>query len=40
VIASFADGSHVAADLLVGADGLISAVRRRILPDVEPLYAG
>jgi 2-polyprenyl-6-methoxyphenol hydroxylase-like FAD-dependent oxidoreductase len=40
VVARFADGSTVRGDILVGADGLRSAVRRTIFPDVTPLYVG
>jgi 2-polyprenyl-6-methoxyphenol hydroxylase-like FAD-dependent oxidoreductase len=36
----FADGKTVVADLLVGADGIRSLIRRRFLPDVVPQYAG
>jgi 2-polyprenyl-6-methoxyphenol hydroxylase-like FAD-dependent oxidoreductase len=35
-----ADGSTLGADLLVGADGLRSAVRAQLLADGEPRYAG
>lgn len=34
------DGEEVEADLLVGADGLHSAVRRRLLGDQPLRYAG
>jgi 2-polyprenyl-6-methoxyphenol hydroxylase-like FAD-dependent oxidoreductase len=37
---SFADGSRAKADLVVGADGIRSAVRAAVLPGIEPLYAG
>ena len=34
------DGRIIAADLLIGADGIRSAVRTALLGDIEPLYAG
>ena len=36
----FADGRHAEADLLVGADGVNSAVRREYLPAAEPADTG
>lgn len=38
--ATFADGEIVRADLLIAADGLRSAVRQSLLPQVRPQYAG
>lgn len=40
VQAWFADGSVATADVLVGADGVGSAVRRQLLPDVEVIDTG
>ena len=40
VTAYFADGSRAVGDLLIGADGIRSTVRRLLMPEVEPRYAG
>jgi 2-polyprenyl-6-methoxyphenol hydroxylase-like FAD-dependent oxidoreductase len=41
VVAIFADGSRVEADLIVGADGIRSQVRQAIMPDApKPVYSG
>ncbi|MGX1365391.1 2-polyprenyl-6-methoxyphenol hydroxylase-like FAD-dependent oxidoreductase [Streptomyces canus] len=40
VTAHFADGSTATGDLLIGADGLNSAVRRSVSPQAQPRYAG
>jgi len=40
VTARFADGSEERAAVLVGADGLTSAVRTTLFPDSIPVYAG
>ena len=40
VTARFADGREARGDLLIGADGVRSTVRRLMLGDVAPTYAG
>jgi len=40
VVARFADGREVHGDLLIGADGLRSVVRRQLFPEIEPRDAG
>jgi 2-polyprenyl-6-methoxyphenol hydroxylase-like FAD-dependent oxidoreductase len=40
IIARFDDGSEARGDLLIGADGLRSAVRAQLFPGLEPAYAG
>ncbi|PLP98135.1 FAD binding domain-containing protein [Cupriavidus pauculus] len=40
VIARFASGRTEEGDLLIGADGPLSAVRARLLPGARPTYAG
>ncbi|MEV0223116.1 NAD(P)/FAD-dependent oxidoreductase [Streptomyces sp. NPDC050704] len=40
VTAHFTDGSTATGDLLIGADGLNSTVRRTISPATQPCYAG
>lgn len=40
VTATFADGESVSGDLLIGADGFRSSVRRIFAPEAQPRYAG
>lgn len=40
VTVGFADGSEESGDLLIGADGIHSAIRRQLLGRDEPKYAG
>jgi 2-polyprenyl-6-methoxyphenol hydroxylase-like FAD-dependent oxidoreductase len=40
VFAQFDDGKEVVADLIIGADGYDSTVRKHFLPDVKPSYSG
>jgi 2-polyprenyl-6-methoxyphenol hydroxylase-like FAD-dependent oxidoreductase len=40
VTVHLAGGGRERAEWLIGADGIRSAVRRRLLPDLEPAYAG
>ncbi|NKQ56285.1 FAD-dependent monooxygenase [Amycolatopsis sp. K13G38] len=40
VTATFADGSNATADILIGADGIRSAVRGQLFPDIRPRYTG
>ena len=40
IVARFEDGSEARGDLLIGADGLRSAVRAELFPGLEPAYAG
>ncbi len=40
VTVHFSDGETIAADLLVGADGIRSTVRQQCAPSVTPLYSG
>jgi 2-polyprenyl-6-methoxyphenol hydroxylase-like FAD-dependent oxidoreductase len=40
VAVRFADGREERADLVIGADGIRSSIRRQLLPDIVPQYAG
>jgi 2-polyprenyl-6-methoxyphenol hydroxylase-like FAD-dependent oxidoreductase len=40
VAVRLADGQRERADWLIGADGIRSTIRRRLLPELEPAYAG
>ena len=40
VVAHFADGTSAQGELLIGADGLRSAVRACLVPEAQPLYTG
>jgi 2-polyprenyl-6-methoxyphenol hydroxylase-like FAD-dependent oxidoreductase len=40
IVARFSDGSEASGELLIGADGLRSAVRAQLYPGLEPAYAG
>jgi 2-polyprenyl-6-methoxyphenol hydroxylase-like FAD-dependent oxidoreductase len=40
VIALFENGMHAEADLLIGADGIRSTVRRQYVPEIAPRYVG
>jgi 2-polyprenyl-6-methoxyphenol hydroxylase-like FAD-dependent oxidoreductase len=40
VVATFANGACAEADLLIAADGMRSTVRRELMPEIAPRYAG
>ncbi|MFM0397784.1 FAD binding domain-containing protein, partial [Paraburkholderia phytofirmans] len=40
IVAQFESGRSENADLLIGADGIRSTLRQRLLPEIVPLYAG
>ncbi|OXC75340.1 FAD binding domain-containing protein [Caballeronia sordidicola] len=40
IVAQFESGRSERTDLLIGADGIRSTLRRRLLPEVVPAYAG
>ncbi|MGF6773767.1 2-polyprenyl-6-methoxyphenol hydroxylase-like FAD-dependent oxidoreductase [Paraburkholderia sp. GAS199] len=40
IVAQFESGRSEKADLLIGADGIRSTLRRRLLPEILPVYAG
>jgi 2-polyprenyl-6-methoxyphenol hydroxylase-like FAD-dependent oxidoreductase len=39
-VVEFASGERVEADLVIGADGVGSVVRRHLFPEAQPVYAG
>ena len=39
-VATFTNGQSRTADLIIGADGFSSMVRKSIFPDIKPVYAG
>jgi len=40
VVARFANGERIEGDLLIGADGMRSTLRRQFMPEIAPRYAG